>query len=90
MPATEGPKMMPAIDINSLVQTLASSGVPTSHIDQVRELARDHERMDRLAAKAALQKYDCGYKASFTVSVNGMFDHGFHTDFRAAVDAAAA
>lgn len=85
----DGQKKSQSIDITSLVQTLASYGVPSAQIDQVRELGRDGERMDRLSAKAALQKYDCGYKASFTVSVNGMADQGYHTDFRAAVDAAA-
>lgn len=81
--------MTQAIDITSLVQMLASYGVPSAQIAQVRELGRDRERMDRLAAKAELQKYDSGYKASFSVSVNGMADKGYHTDFRAAVDAAA-
>ena len=56
---------------------------------KLHDLCRDQARMSLLADKAQLQKYDSGYKASFSVSVNGMAEQGYHTDFRAAVDATA-
>ena len=85
---TQATQAAQAIDVNSLAQAMGSYGIPASLIAQVRELGRDHDRMNTLAQKAELQKYDSGWKASFTVSVNGMAEQGYHTDFRAAVDAA--
>ena len=72
---------------NAMTQLLAADVIDQLQ-QQVHELGRDRDRMNLLAAKARLVKYDSGYKASFDVSVNGLAEQGYHTDFRAAVDAA--
>ncbi|RGE37267.1 hypothetical protein DZC30_22795 [Comamonas testosteroni] len=52
--------MAQEINISSLVQTLASYGVPSAQIAQVRELARDHNPMNKLAQKDELRNCaDC-------------------------------
>lgn len=63
---------------------------PPQPAAQALDAPTDTERLDFLAEKAALVKYDSGWKASLDVSVNAMAQHGYIKDLRAAIDAAIA
>lgn len=80
--------MTQAIDITSLVQTLASYGVPSAQIAQVRELARDRDTVDWLSKHYIGPDFRYGDPACEVVVIEMPAGKSYCGDFRLDMNAA--